>query len=231
MALSAQAEQLKLQGNRCFSSGDATSALSYYSQAIVTLPQVLNPSESIYFSNRARVFYHLKQWEDTISDCEAAIHLTIQNIKAAILLARAKASLGRQNGTLELLQDALNQADFAKRRSKYEGNEEFVRYCKELRWKIQSCVVYLQRVGEEKERKRLLGYYTEVIQGNAELMAGLRAALQPVNYWDDPEEALVCPITLDVFHKPVCTCIGHTYECEPLQQAIRLHGYSDPITR
>lgn len=231
MDLSVQAEQLKLQGNCCFSNGDPTSALSYYSQAIVIIPQALNPCQSIYFSNRARVFYHLKRWEDTIKDCESAIQLTIQNVKAAILLARAKASLGREKGTLEMLKDAINQADFAKRRAKCEGNAEFVRYCKELGWKIKSFLLHQQQVNEENERKRLLRYYTELLQCDSELVPMLISALQPVNYLDEPEESILCPITLDVFHDPVCTCIGHTYEREPLQQAIRLHGYSDPITR
>jgi len=226
----ARAEKLKCQGNSSFLNGDCTSALSYYSQAIVSTPQALNPSQSVYFSNRARVFFHQKRWKDTIKDCESAIQITIQNVKAAILLARAKASLGRDTGALELLQEAEDQADYAKRQAKREGNAEFVSYCKELRWKIQSFGVYQQRLVEDREKARLAHYYAGVLR-DARLLAVLGEFLQPTMHSDEPEESILCPITLDVFRDPVCTSIGHTYEREALQQAFRLHGYIDPITR
>lgn len=152
-------------------------------------------------------------------------------MKAAILLARAKASLGKDTGALGLLKEAEDQADYAQRRAKGQGNAEFVRYCKELRWKIQSFAVYQQRLWEDREKARLLRYYAALLD-SSQLVSVLESSLQPSKRCDDePEESILCPITLDVFRDPVCTSIGHTYEREALQQAFRQHGYIDPITR
>lgn len=45
------------------------------------------------------------------------------------------------------------------------------------------------------------------------------------------ENAINCPITLDVMKEPVIIQDGHTYEKTAILQHFRRHGYTSPITR
>jgi len=45
------------------------------------------------------------------------------------------------------------------------------------------------------------------------------------------ENAINCPITLDVMKEPVIIQDGHTYEKTAILQHFQRHGYTSPITR
>lgn len=75
------AEQLKQQGNTCFKNGDYEGAEGYYSQAIQK-----NPSNPLFFTNRAQARNKLEKWEGVMDDCIRSIEQLPENMKAFHLL-------------------------------------------------------------------------------------------------------------------------------------------------
>lgn len=73
---SSQAEKLKQQGNTAFTNEDFLRAIDLYSQAIE-----LNPTNPIYYSNRAAAFYSLNEFEDSLKDANKAIELDDKYLK------------------------------------------------------------------------------------------------------------------------------------------------------
>lgn len=67
----------KEKGNVCFKKGDYNRAITYYSKAIV-----LDPSNAVYYINRAMANLKLDKWTEVESDCERGIELDAKNVKA-----------------------------------------------------------------------------------------------------------------------------------------------------
>lgn len=225
-----RADWCKRQGNSYFREGNTSQALHYYTEAIVRVTQNCNPQESIYYSNRALVHFKLRDWGRTVWDCEAALRIDTRNIKAEILLGRAKASFGREICDLNLLKEAEIAINNAKKQAKSSKNAEFWSYCRELQWKIKSILIYQERLIELSEKESLLQYYKSLFPVNSEVISSLASLFQCESLCAE-EEALFCPITLDILQTPVCTSAGHTYEREPLVLSFEKNGYIDPVTR
>ena len=159
-----KAEEYKALGNTFFSQRDIPNALKCYSKAIVLSPQRLNPSQSIYFSNRARVYFEAHRWKEAVVDCEEAILISLENLKAVILLARAKACMARETGSVKRAQEALDDIKFAVYVSKQQGNDEFAMYAKTVRQKLKVFLESQRRLHEDRERESLQQYYSEVLE-------------------------------------------------------------------
>ncbi|KAG9478762.1 sperm-associated antigen 1 [Eleutherodactylus coqui] len=72
------AEREKDKGNEAFRSGDYEEAIAYYSRSISILPSVAA------YNNRAQAEIKLKNWQNALNDCQQALHLEPNNVKALL---------------------------------------------------------------------------------------------------------------------------------------------------
>ncbi|KAG8570393.1 hypothetical protein GDO81_011252 [Engystomops pustulosus] len=70
------AEREKEKGNEAFRSGDYEEAISYYSRSISAFPSAAA------YNNRAQAEIKLENWRRALSDCEQALDLEPDNVKA-----------------------------------------------------------------------------------------------------------------------------------------------------
>ena len=56
-----------------------------------------NGEVSVYYSNRARCYSLLEQWEKAVADCRKAVELDSKNIKGYYLLGQAIVEEARAN--------------------------------------------------------------------------------------------------------------------------------------
>jgi len=85
--LSAQADQIKVRGNKHMKDNQLDEALKSYSQAIATDP--VGEKAHIYFANRATCHMKLKNYEDAILDAQESARLNPDYVKAHFRLANA----------------------------------------------------------------------------------------------------------------------------------------------
>lgn len=84
----AKAEELKAEGNKYMGTKDFRKAIELYTSSIE-----LNPSNPIYYSNRAAAFISSKDYDSAVVDAEKAIELNGKYSKAYSRLGSAKMSL------------------------------------------------------------------------------------------------------------------------------------------
>ncbi|XP_073406550.1 sperm-associated antigen 1 [Dendrobates tinctorius] len=82
-------EREKEKGNEAFRSGDYDEAISYYSRSLSILPS------SAAYNNRAQAWIMLKKWQNAVNDCEQALDVEPDNVKA--LFRRAVANKNLRN--------------------------------------------------------------------------------------------------------------------------------------
>jgi tetratricopeptide (TPR) repeat protein len=85
-----EADNAKEQGNIAFSKKDYATAIDLYSRAIS-----LDPTNAIYYSNRAQAYIDIQKFEDALSDANMAIQLKPDYFKAYNKKASALISMGR----------------------------------------------------------------------------------------------------------------------------------------
>ncbi|KAL1605879.1 hypothetical protein SLS59_002998 [Nothophoma quercina] len=129
------AEQLKQQGNTCFKNGDYEGAEGYYSQAIQK-----NPSNPLFFTNRAQARNKLEKWEGVMDDCIRSIEQLPENMKAFHLLSQAQLAVNHPNEALssalkayELCTKSTTQTTF----SNAALISQHVLKCKKRKWEIR----------------------------------------------------------------------------------------------
>ena len=91
--------ELKRQGNLFFENKNFTDAISCYSKAIE-----LDPSEPIYFSNRALCYLKLLVFESALLDAEKAVSINTAEFKYQYRLALALSGLGNHVKSCEILE-------------------------------------------------------------------------------------------------------------------------------
>lgn len=103
-----EAEALKLQGNEFYKKKQFTDALNYYQQAIDRCPQELT-----YYSNKAAVFFEMKNYDECIKACDEAVEISKQGgydyVKLAKAIARKANALLQQEKFDESI-DCFNKA-------------------------------------------------------------------------------------------------------------------------
>jgi len=85
----ARAEKLKQTGNSLMSKKDYTAAISSYTEAIE-----LDPTNAVYYSNRAAAYSSIADHQKAVEDAEKAIEVDSKFIKAYSRLGHAHYSLG-----------------------------------------------------------------------------------------------------------------------------------------
>ncbi|KAI0315497.1 hypothetical protein OF83DRAFT_1199927 [Amylostereum chailletii] len=93
-----RAASLKLKGNKAYQRRDFANAIEHYTRAIAVTPT----PEPVYFSNRAACYVNLNppQLERVVEDCDAALALDRNYIKALNRRASALEGLGRLEESL-----------------------------------------------------------------------------------------------------------------------------------
>ena len=81
----AQAEKKKNSGNDEFKKGSFAAALEMYKKAID-----YDPSNAVYYTNRALVLQKMDDWEGALSDAEYAVSLDAGMLKAHIILIKCQ---------------------------------------------------------------------------------------------------------------------------------------------
>ena len=76
-----EAERLKSIASEKYRQGKFQEAIGFYSQAIAK-----NPKVSIYFSNRARAYRQIGNYDQATLDAQEAIELDESNIKAHYIM-------------------------------------------------------------------------------------------------------------------------------------------------
>ena len=78
---SAEAEELKAEGNRLYQRGKYAAAIDAYTLAVTAAPRWISP-----YVNRALCHRKLKRWEGVRDDCVKALEIDRENIKANYML-------------------------------------------------------------------------------------------------------------------------------------------------
>ena len=109
MAAKKEAEALKAEGNVYYKKRDFEKALHYYQQAIDK-----DPKELTYYSNKAAVFFEMKDYNSCIAACDEAIEVSKQGgydyVKLAKAMARKANALsmqGKFDESIEIFHKAL----------------------------------------------------------------------------------------------------------------------------
>merc|ERR1712223_19652 len=100
-------EEYKIKGNEAFKQGNYKQAKELYTSAILEYD-----GNHVIFTNRAQAEIQLKQYFEASKDCEAAIKLNPDSIKAHIHLAKALNGLSEKAAAiriLELAEDISNE--------------------------------------------------------------------------------------------------------------------------
>ena len=88
--MSEQAERYKSQGNAALQAGQYPEAIELYSKAIA-----LEPSNHVYFSNRAATYAALKRWREALDDSHEVVTLKPDWVKGWVRRGAAFTGLGK----------------------------------------------------------------------------------------------------------------------------------------
>lgn len=97
------ADSFKTQGNEYSKAGNYEKAVSLYTDAIK-----LYDKEPIYFSNRSLCFIKLEKFDEAIADCDKAVELDANCVKAFYRRMQANECLGLAKRALEDCQKVLD---------------------------------------------------------------------------------------------------------------------------
>lgn len=175
-------EENKVMGNECFKQGNFKDAIEFYTKAIKQ-----NPTVSIYFSNRALCYYKIKDFQSAFMDGNSSYKLDPENLKALVMCIKAKASLALQ-GDIINFEHALDYCKHFKTQSKVQLNEEYKKYCKDLKERIKLLFNSIQI--KDKKNKLSVYYKGKVPDKVYEKIKQYMESKKPTL------DSLMCPLTI-----------------------------------
>lgn len=95
-------EQEKLKGNECFKKGQWADAVKFYSEAIQR-----NPKDPKIYSNRAACYTKLNAFDLTIKDCDTAIKMDPNFVKAYLRKANVLKAMGQAKNAMDVYNKAM----------------------------------------------------------------------------------------------------------------------------
>ena len=112
-----EASQLKAEGNKHLGAKNLPEALRCYTAAIA-----LDPTNHIFFGNRAAVHTQLKDFESAIADCKSALALDDTYVKAYSRIGLAHYQMGQYEPSVENYKRACELApDNQQYKADYDG--------------------------------------------------------------------------------------------------------------
>ncbi|KAM0350107.1 hypothetical protein ACHAPU_003270 [Fusarium lateritium] len=233
---------LKEEGNKRFQSGDYAGADSLYSKAIIADPK--NPA---LYTNRAMARLKLSYWDSVITDCEACLQLTPENMKARYYLAQAQLALHDYDASLANALHAHKLCAATNDRS-LAALTALVLRCKKERWEDREKKRTREAKDLEREVLELLGKEKDAalaetddgmerqeIEEETEAKIGRmkdvfeRARGHAEKKREVPDWA-IDDISFGFMIDPVTTKTGKSYERSSIMEHLRRHP-SDPLTR
>ncbi|KAL4466064.1 hypothetical protein ABPG74_004301 [Tetrahymena malaccensis] len=229
----------KQKGNEMFKQRYYDTALEYYTRAIN-----INPSQSIYYSNRGRCYKIKGDLKKAFEDAVQSIELDENNLKGQLLCGQVLCEMGKyeegihkiENGIKRLTKGLTLCSTQAGGKKKVFEKEisVYIFRAKKLKW-------YKQYQEQKQKKIRLIENYKVYLEQQSQL-----SDLQRQEQMDDfiftvgdpyredefiiPDH-LCCKITLDLIEDPVTTEAGHTYEKVVIEDHFKKNGYIDPFTR
>ncbi|KAE9603392.1 hypothetical protein Lal_00008313 [Lupinus albus] len=239
---SKEAEQLRIDGNTYFNKHRFGAAIDAYTQAITLCPNV-----SVYWTNRALCHLKRNDWERVEEDCRKAIQLDNNLVKAHYMLGLALLKREEYAKGIRELQKALDLGRGADPKG-YMVEEIWQELAKakyiewqcsstKRSWELQSLKEACESALKEKQfhdMSEMEGFVDDATTSHLEQLEALREVFNKAAEDDIPTEIpdyLCCKITLDIFHDPVITPSGHTYERAVILEHLKKVGKFDPFTR
>ncbi|OBS19388.1 hypothetical protein FPOA_11113 [Fusarium poae] len=234
--------QLKDEGNKCFMAGDYVGAEALYSKAIIA--DARNPA---LYTNRAMARLKLNYWDSVVTDCEACLQLTPDNMKARYYLAEAQLALRDYDASLASALHAHKLCAATNDRS-LAAVTSLVLRCKKERWDDREKKRMREAKDLEREVLEMLNREKEATlaetedgmekqeieeETNAKIerMKDIfeRARADADKKREVPDWA-IDDISFGFMIDPVMTKTGKSYERSSIMEHLRRHP-SDPLTR
>lgn len=235
-----QAEQLKQDGNSYFKKERLGAAIDAYTEAITLCPDV-----AIYWTNRALCYRKRNEWNKVEEDCRRALRLDSNSVKAHYMLGLALLERQDYAGGIKELEKALERGRGAKPASyMIEEIWQVLARAKYMEWEDSSSKQASRLQNLRKVCENALVDYCFIDASDAEngfkgndhsqQLELLREVFTKAALAVSPSEVpdyLCCKITLDIFHDPVITPSGISYERAVLLDHLQRVGKFDPVTR
>ncbi|KAJ9156392.1 U-box domain-containing protein [Pleurostoma richardsiae] len=240
--MSSKALLLKEEGNRHFQAGDYTGAEGLYSKAIIADPR--NPT---LYTNRAMARLRLNLWDSAISDCQACLELSADNMKAYYYLSQAHLALKDYDDALSSARRAYELCAAANDKSLAAITAQVLR-CKKERWddaerrraregaELEAELAVMM----ERERDEAAAACeddsdkAEVEAEWARRIAQMREVFERARAQEDRKREVpdwaIDDISFSVMVDPVITKTGKSYERASIMEHLRRHP-TDPLTR
>jgi tetratricopeptide (TPR) repeat protein len=196
-------------------------AISYYQKALE-----VNFENTTTHSNLALCYFKSSDYLNSLAYSEMAHKFSEKNIKAMILSSKSCFNLHITKNDFEMLKESKKWIEKSLELSK---NPEFNSYSSIIRPIHEKIEVSLKKWKICKSSEifsNVLNYYSNLY--GSEIRKNIEKFIPITPNFE--RESLVCSITLDFFHFPVCTSTGHTYEKHFLMKFCSLKGYKCPNT-
>ncbi|QPC63910.1 hypothetical protein HYE67_006141 [Fusarium culmorum] len=240
--------QLKDEGNKCFMAGDYVGAEALYSKACSPTNSIIADARNpALYTNRAMARLKLNYWDSVVTDCEACLQLTPDNMKARYYLAEAQLALRDYDASLESALHAHKLCAATNDRS-LAAVTSLVLRCKKERWDDREKKRMRQAKDLEREvldmltrEKEAALAETEDGMEKQEIEEETQAKIERMeNIFEiareDAEKKREIPdwaiddISFGFMIDPVVTKTGKSYERSSIMEHLRRHP-SDPLTR
>lgn len=236
-----QAELLRNDGNNYFKKNRFNAAIDAYTEAITLCPNV-----PVYFTNRALCHLKRNEWERVEEDSRRAIQLDSHSVKAHYMLGLALLQKQEHTKGIRELQKALDLGRGANPKG-YMVEEIWQEFAKakykewecsssQRSWELQNLKEACKSALKEKHflGSEMEGFVDDATTSHLKQLEAVERVFNKAADDDIPTEVpdhLCCRITLDIFHDPVITPSGHTYERAVILDHLQKVGEFDPITR
>ena len=217
-------ESLKDKGNSAFLSRDYMTAIQFYSAAIR-----LSPNTSILFSNRARCYYLLKDFNNSLKDSKKSIEIDTSNLKGHLLYVRSLGNISRQALDISSSLTALSSCNALIDKATEMNQLEYTPICKVIKKKIKTLIFLKKSENFNYKVSRVNSYYKDILKN--EKHKKLFNKFVNEKPFIPVSDAFLCPISLEILSEPLITSYGNTYDSESLKSHFSKIGITDPITR
>jgi len=237
------AEKLKTKANECFHMGKLRAAIDLYTEAFALCPKWTVP-----LVNRALCWRKLLEWHKVIEDCQKVLELDSMSLKGYYFLGLAYINTHRPHEAIQSLEQALELARETDNRikeevwrslakAKYEAHSSVAAERDIQRSQLLTKLKKLLKEDRAREMKVKSGDVDVIIDQadkldqEVKLLEDVFRSDQAKYYGEDVPSWCTCQLTLEVFHEPVVTPCGISYEQTALLEHLKKVGNFDPVTR
>ncbi|KAM3140923.1 hypothetical protein pb186bvf_006934 [Paramecium bursaria] len=228
-----EAQRFKELGNEQFKQGQFKEAIESYTNAIRE-----DPSESIYFSNRARSLIRINQFQKAYEDALQSVELNDKNIKAHLLVGESLCYIAREQYQLQKIDQAIQRLTKALTLCTGQDKKTFEPDIKDRICKAKKLQWYLKQDEEIKENKVNYDQLKAIVQSDQGLsQEEKQITLQQMDKYMllkpnrlQIPEYFCCQISKHLLIDPLTTQSGYSYERKELEKFLQLNPGKDPKT-